>query len=153
MRCGAVRWALVLHRRFRLLLVCTDILVNSTHEQTSTMKLLSSLIIAAAAAKSSAFVVAPCASVRTSASTSSLQMGLFDFFSEEARKEREERKQREIEEQERLQREIIERRKASDYQGMPWCCWRIYSVFAFCSFQFRSYLKFLSHLFPSPTPQ
>lgn len=39
-----------------------------------------------------------------------LSMGLFDFFSEDARKEREERRQREIEEQERLQAEILERR-------------------------------------------
>lgn len=44
------------------------------------------------------------------ASTMQLSMGLFDFFSEDARKEREERRQREIEEQERLQAEILERR-------------------------------------------
>mmetsp|Transcript_30962 Transcript_30962/g.62877 ORF Transcript_30962/g.62877 Transcript_30962/m.62877 type:complete len:113 (+) Transcript_30962:54-392(+) len=77
------------------------------------MKLLSTLVVAAAASQSSAFVVGPAhgsSAVSTSASTS-LRMGMFDFFSEDARKEREERKQREIEEQERLQQEIIERRK------------------------------------------
>jgi hypothetical protein len=48
-------------------------------------------------------------------------MGLFDFFSEDARKEREERRQREIEEQERLQAQILARRadpeKMADYQA------------------------------------
>eukprot|EP00588_Corethron_pennatum_P013615 CAMPEP_0194266022 /NCGR_PEP_ID=MMETSP0169-20130528/1064_1 /TAXON_ID=218684 /ORGANISM="Corethron pennatum, Strain L29A3" /LENGTH=82 /DNA_ID=CAMNT_0039006605 /DNA_START=187 /DNA_END=435 /DNA_ORIENTATION=+ len=37
-------------------------------------------------------------------------MGLFDFFSADAKREREERKEAEVEEQERLQREIIARR-------------------------------------------
>jgi len=37
-------------------------------------------------------------------------MGLFDFFSADAKREREARKEAEIEEQERLQREIIARR-------------------------------------------
>jgi hypothetical protein len=37
-------------------------------------------------------------------------MGLFDFFNDDARKEREERKQREVEEQERYQQEILARR-------------------------------------------
>lgn len=48
-------------------------------------------------------------------------MGLFDFFNEDARKEREERKQREVEEQERYQREIIARRsnpeKMDEYEA------------------------------------
>ena len=38
-------------------------------------------------------------------------MGLFDFFSEDARKEREEKKRKLVEEQERLQRAIMERRR------------------------------------------
>ena len=38
-------------------------------------------------------------------------MGLFDFFSAEARQAREEKRQREIEEQERLQKAIRERRR------------------------------------------
>mmetsp|Transcript_3439 Transcript_3439/g.9786 ORF Transcript_3439/g.9786 Transcript_3439/m.9786 type:complete len:114 (-) Transcript_3439:261-602(-) len=74
------------------------------------MKIISALIAAAAAAQSSAFVV-PATSTSTVTSSTNLQMGLLDFFSEDARKEREARKQAEIEEQERLQREIIERRK------------------------------------------
>lgn len=63
---------------------------------------------------SSGFVILPQSSVNaaaTKSSSSSLQMGLFDFFSPEARKEREEQKQREIEEQERRQRLIMERRR------------------------------------------
>ena len=47
----------------------------------------------------------------TGASLSSLNMGLLDFFSEEARQKREAKKQAEIEEQLRLQAEIYERRK------------------------------------------
>lgn len=47
--------------------------------------------------------------------------GLFDFFSEEARREREEQKQRDIEEQEKLQRQILERRadpnKMAEYEA------------------------------------
>ena len=38
-------------------------------------------------------------------------MGFLDFFSEESRKEREEQRQREIEEQEALQAAIMERRR------------------------------------------
>ena len=78
------------------------------------MKVLSALFAVAAVAQSSAFVVPNSSNALTSSSSTSLSMGLFDFFSEEARKEREERKQKEIEEQERLQREIIERRKNPD---------------------------------------
>mmetsp|Transcript_44063 Transcript_44063/g.93812 ORF Transcript_44063/g.93812 Transcript_44063/m.93812 type:complete len:121 (-) Transcript_44063:250-612(-) len=54
-------------------------------------------------------------------SSTARSMGLFDFFSDDARKERDERKQREIEEQERLQREIIARRsnpaKMEEYEA------------------------------------
>lgn len=49
-------------------------------------------------------------SVQTSSSTS-LQMGLLDFFSDEARQKREAKRRREIEEQEKLQKAIMERRK------------------------------------------
>lgn len=73
------------------------------------MKIISALIVAAATA-SSAFVV-PSTGSSAVASSTRMQMGLFDFFSEDARQEREARKRAEIEEQERLQREIIERRK------------------------------------------
>ena len=76
----------------------------------TTMKIISALIVAAVTAQSSAFVV-PSTGSSAVASSTSMQMGLLDFFSEDARKEREARKQAEIEEQERLQREIIERRK------------------------------------------
>jgi hypothetical protein len=41
-------------------------------------------------------------------------MGLFDFFSEEAKEKRELKKQMEIEEQERCQKAIIERRRNPD---------------------------------------
>ena len=49
----------------------------------------------------------------TSISTTNtrLQMGLLDFFSEDARREREEKKRKLVEEQERLQKAIMERRK------------------------------------------
>ena len=57
----------------------------------------------------SAFVLGPQFQHKV-VSTTARSMGLFDFFSEDARKEREERRQREIAEQEKLQREIIARR-------------------------------------------
>lgn len=48
-------------------------------------------------------------------------MGLFDFFSEDAKKEREAKRQAEIEEQERLQQEILARRsnpkKMEEYEA------------------------------------
>lgn len=54
-------------------------------------------------------------------STTARSMGLFDFFSEDARKERDEKKQREVEEQEKYQREIIARRsnpaKMDEYEA------------------------------------
>jgi hypothetical protein len=75
------------------------------------MKIISALIVAAATAQFSSAFVVPSTGSSVVASSTSVQMGLFDFFSEDARKEREARKQAEIEEQERLQREIIERRK------------------------------------------
>jgi len=67
-------------------------------------------------ARPTAFVVV----ARQQSSSTELSMGLFDFFSEDARKERGERREREIEEQERLQAEILERRsnpdKMADYE-------------------------------------
>uniref|UniRef100_A0A7S1ZB33 Uncharacterized protein n=1 Tax=Trieres chinensis TaxID=1514140 RepID=A0A7S1ZB33_TRICV len=77
------------------------------------MKVIGTLVAATALAAQStdAFVVSPQGRTFAVSSSTPLQMGLFDFFNEDARKEREERKQREIEEQERLQREIIERRR------------------------------------------
>uniref|UniRef100_A0A7S1FQB4 Uncharacterized protein n=1 Tax=Corethron hystrix TaxID=216773 RepID=A0A7S1FQB4_9STRA len=78
------------------------------------MKVLSAIIAITAAQSSTAFIVSPYharSAITSSGAQTSLQMGLFDFFSEDAKKEREERKQREIDEQERLQREIIARRR------------------------------------------
>ena len=51
------------------------------------------------------FLVAP------TTTKTSLDMGLLDFFSDDARKAREEKKRREVEEQERLQKEIMDRRR------------------------------------------
>lgn len=66
-------------------------------------------------ASTSAFVVSSAAIIaqhRTNCvvDSTALHMGLFDFFNDDARKEREERKQREVEEQERYQQEILARR-------------------------------------------
>lgn len=87
------------------------------------MKTFMPLLVAALSAKSiTAFTTNPITSQLQSAVTSTARpMGLFDFFSEDARKEREERKQREVEEQERYQREIIARRsnpqKMEEYEA------------------------------------
>ena len=69
-------------------------------------------VLAISAASTSAFVAAPNTQNRNAIvdTATVLPMGLFDFFNEDARKEREERKKREIEEQERLQQEILARR-------------------------------------------
>ncbi|KAL3783006.1 hypothetical protein ACHAW5_009103 [Stephanodiscus triporus] len=78
-----------------------------------TMKNTSLVAIAISAASASAFLSASTTQNRKNAivgKTTVRPMGLFDFFNEDARKEREERKQREIEEQERLQQEILARR-------------------------------------------
>ncbi|KAL7523328.1 hypothetical protein ACHAXR_000127 [Thalassiosira sp. AJA248-18] len=88
------------------------------------MKITKSLtVIAIGAQTASAFMTPPvCQQRAVAASTTTARpMGLFDFFSEDARKEREERKQREVEEQERYQREIIARRsnpeKMEEYEA------------------------------------
>ena len=46
--------------------------------------------------------------------STTLSMGLFDFFSEEAKQKRELKRRLEIEEQERLQKAIMERRRNPD---------------------------------------
>jgi hypothetical protein len=77
------------------------------------MKNTSLVALAISAASASAFVSTPATQRRIAIvdpTTVQLPMGLFDFFNEDARKEREERRQREIEEQERLQQEILARR-------------------------------------------
>ena len=84
------------------------------------MKLFAS-IVAAVAVQSSAFVAVPQSQRAVVSSSTEQSMGLFDYFSEDARKEREAKKQAEIEEQERLQREIIARRsnpkKMEEYEA------------------------------------
>ena len=77
------------------------------------MKIVSALSIFVAAAQTSAFVAPSSSSngVVMTGSSTAMNMGLFDFFSEEARQQREAKKQAEIEEQLRLQAEIYERRK------------------------------------------
>jgi hypothetical protein len=75
------------------------------------MNILSALFLATVAISAKAFVIAPQGGRVTAQSTSAVQMGVFDFFSEEARQKREETKRREREEQERLQKAIMERRK------------------------------------------
>mmetsp|Transcript_23609 Transcript_23609/g.33122 ORF Transcript_23609/g.33122 Transcript_23609/m.33122 type:complete len:125 (-) Transcript_23609:113-487(-) len=85
------------------------------------MKIESALLLTLAAVSSNAFSVVPSNGVATRASSSSLQMGMFDFFSEEARQARELKRQKEIEEQERLQKIIRERRndpaKMEEYEN------------------------------------
>lgn len=54
---------------------------------------------------------APVSQQALTTSTTSLSMGLFDMFSEEARQKRKEREERERAEQEELQRQILERRR------------------------------------------
>lgn len=81
-------------------------------------KIISTLaIFAALFASCSAFTVLPASLQNTAVITSSsteASMGLFDFFSEEAKQKREAKRQREIEEQERLQKAIMERRRNPD---------------------------------------
>ena len=80
------------------------------------MKLISVLVLVDIVLQSSAFMVSlpPKRSTRPTPSistTSSVKMGLLDFFSEEARQKRDEQKRKEREEQERLQKAIMDRRK------------------------------------------
>ena len=77
------------------------------------MKTISFVAIAIGVNAVTAFVPAPTTSQHQSlvqSTTTSRQMGLFDFFNEDARKEREAKREREIEEQMQMQREIIARR-------------------------------------------
>ncbi|KAK1736740.1 hypothetical protein QTG54_012762 [Skeletonema marinoi] len=84
------------------------------------MKFIASVVAAVAVQSASAFVGPQCQRTIVSSSTQQ-SMGLFDFFSEDARKEREARKQAEVEEQEQMQREIIARRsnpkKMEEYEA------------------------------------
>jgi len=81
------------------------------------MKIFSSFVVLGALVihSSSAFVVGTNGchqrGVGGLTSSSSISMGLFDFFSEEAKQKRENQKRKEREEQERLQKAIMERRK------------------------------------------
>lgn len=56
-------------------------------------------------------MVSPSSSSLSTSTATQLQMGLFDFFSDDARKAREEKKRKLVEEQERLQKAIMERRR------------------------------------------
>mmetsp|Transcript_25659 Transcript_25659/g.62871 ORF Transcript_25659/g.62871 Transcript_25659/m.62871 type:complete len:131 (+) Transcript_25659:158-550(+) len=80
------------------------------------VKIISTLaLLAALFASSSAFTVLPSQKAAVTASSSTeVSMGLFDFFSDEAKEKREAKRQREIEEQERLQKAIMERRRNPD---------------------------------------
>lgn len=70
-----------------------------------------SALLAALFASSSAFTVLPSQKAVVTAPSTEVSMGLFDFFSEEAKQKREAKRQKEIEEQERLQKAIMERRR------------------------------------------
>lgn len=72
-----------------------------------------SALLLALTGRSSAFVT-PTPPATAVASTTAVSMGLFDMFSEDARKERREREQRERDEQEDLQRQILERRRSPE---------------------------------------
>ena len=81
----------------------------------SMMRLFLSFVAAMLLVSNGANSFAPQPRPRTTQiARSSLSMGLFDFFSEDARKEREAARQAEIEEQERIQREILKRRADPD---------------------------------------
>jgi succinate dehydrogenase/fumarate reductase flavoprotein subunit len=76
------------------------------------MRVLSTVAFLSAAASCAAFTVLPGQNAVGSATPSSaVSMGMFDFFSAEAKEERQLKKQREVEEQERLQEAIMERRR------------------------------------------
>lgn len=69
------------------------------------------LLLAVAFTSTSAFSVLPQVTTPVVQSSSAMNMGLLDFFNEEARQKRDEKRRREREEQERLQMAIMERRK------------------------------------------
>eukprot|EP00985_Skeletonema_marinoi_P027044 scaffold21581_cov132-Skeletonema_marinoi.AAC.7 len=85
------------------------------------MKFIASVVAVVAVQSASAFVAGPQCQRTIVSSSTQQSMGLFDFFSEDARKEREARKQAEVEEQEKMQREIIARRsnpkKMEEYEA------------------------------------
>ena len=76
------------------------------------MKVLSTVtIVASIVSTASGFTTtAPSSLSQSTTSTTTLGMGLFDFFSDDAKQARDAKRQAEIEEQERLQQEIIRRR-------------------------------------------
>jgi len=85
-------------------------------EVASTMRIITNLVLATTLVSTTyGFTTVPqpqrLVAASGSTTTSSLSMGLLDFFSPEAQKAREEKKRREVEEQERLQKAIMERRK------------------------------------------
>jgi hypothetical protein len=73
------------------------------------------VIMTTTTTQTSAFTVLPSSRTsstsRSTSSSSALSMGLFDFFSPEAQKERERKKRELVEEQERLQKAIMDRRR------------------------------------------
>ena len=86
------------------------------------MKIVTSLIaIAIGFQSTTAFVPSTITTQNQCLSTTARPMGIFDYFSEDARKAREEEKQRVYAEQEALQREIIARRsnpeKMEEYEA------------------------------------
>jgi hypothetical protein len=72
------------------------------------MKIFSILAIAASA---KAFSILPQQNSAVSLSSTQVSMGLFDFFSDEAKEKRELKKRQEVEEQERMQKVIMDRRR------------------------------------------
>lgn len=75
------------------------------------MRVIPTLAFCMVVGSGTAFTVSPQRTSVSLQSPSAVRMGLFDFFSEETRQKREEKRRREIEEQERLQKAIMERRK------------------------------------------
>mmetsp|Transcript_12434 Transcript_12434/g.19146 ORF Transcript_12434/g.19146 Transcript_12434/m.19146 type:complete len:121 (+) Transcript_12434:146-508(+) len=86
------------------------------------MKIFTTLIALALVKSTMAFTCSvPGVNHRLTTSSSSLQMGLLDFFNPEEQKKRKEAKEREVQEQIRLQNEIRERRnnpeKMEEYEA------------------------------------
>jgi len=86
------------------------------------MKIVTSLIaIAIGFQSTAAFVPSTATRHQLSTTTTARPMGIFDYFSEDARKKREEKKEKIYAEQEALQREIIARRsnpeKMEEYEA------------------------------------
>mmetsp|Transcript_43133 Transcript_43133/g.104396 ORF Transcript_43133/g.104396 Transcript_43133/m.104396 type:complete len:137 (+) Transcript_43133:194-604(+) len=81
----------------------------------TTLALVVVVVSVAAMAVDSFTVTSPTTTPSTKATANTqLEMGFFDFFNDDARKEREEKKRKIVEEQERLQKAIMERRRNPD---------------------------------------